>query len=336
MTPVIVLNELRRKIVSCNANKTHIVPSGVMVELNALTKSYGRIKALDGVSFSVEKGSCFGLLGPNGAGKSTTISAIVGAIKPDGGTIAFNGKPPTPAARRNLGYVPQEIAIFEDLNAQQNLAFFGALYDLNGSKLKSRIQAVLTQVGLQDRANEPIKNFSGGMKRRLNIGVAFLHDPDLIIFDEPTVGVDPQSRNAIFDILEALKSQGKTLIYTTHYMEEAERLCDRIAIIDHGRVIAEGTLDDLLATLPARYRLTIRFQDAEVSTKAKEALARAEIGQVAEMGDRLQIVPTHVATSITGAITCLQRNQIPFEDFHTIRATLEEVFLNQTGRSLRD
>ena len=224
-----------------------------MLTITNLHKSFGRTVAVNGVSFGVERGQLVGLLGPNGAGKTTTVSMIAGLVTPDQGTVTIDGLVPSGDAspvKRRLGLVPQDLALFDELSARSNLRLFGALYGLSGPALDEAIASSLTLVGLADRAGDRVKTFSGGMKRRLNLAAGLLHDPDILLLDEPTAGVDPQSRNAIFDNLEQLKSRGKALLYTTHYMEEAERLADRIVIMDHGRVLADDTLSRLRDGMP--------------------------------------------------------------------------------------
>jgi len=219
-----------------------------MLTINGLRKAFGSLVAVDDVSFSLERGQLVGLLGPNGAGKTTTVSMIAGLITPDRGEVLIAGQRlagDTDPAKRRIGLVPQDVALYDDLSARDNLRFFGALYDFRGRALDERMATALALVGLADRARDKVKAFSGGMKRRLNLAAGLLHDPDILLLDEPTVGVDPQSRNAIFDNLETLKQRGKALLYTTHYMEEAERLADRIVVIDHGKVIADDTLAGL-------------------------------------------------------------------------------------------
>jgi ABC-2 type transport system ATP-binding protein len=221
-----------------------------MIQATNLRKAFGRLVAVDDVSLTVEPGQLLGLLGPNGAGKTTTLGMIAGLITPDAGVVSVNGRPlsgDTDPGKRKFGLVPQDLALYDELSALDNLEFFGALYNLKGTALKHAAERVLVTVGLTDRGRDRVKNFSGGMKRRLNLAVGLLHDPDILLLDEPTVGVDPQSRNAIFDNLEALKREGKALLYTTHYMEEVERLADRVIVIDHGRVIANDTLGGLTA-----------------------------------------------------------------------------------------
>ena len=223
-----------------------------MLIVENLRKSFGSLLAVDDVSFSVGAGQLVGLLGPNGAGKTTTVSMITGLVTADGGNVFIAGHRlhgDTDRAKRRVGLVPQDLALYEELSARDNLRFFGALYGLSGAALDEAMQQALALVELADRARDKVKNFSGGMKRRLNLAAGLLHDPDIVLLDEPTVGVDPQSRNAIFDNLETLKRRGKALLYTTHYMEEAERLADRIVVIDHGKVIANDTLAGLTGSV---------------------------------------------------------------------------------------
>jgi ABC-2 type transport system ATP-binding protein len=224
-----------------------------MIQAEKLCKRYGRVVAVDGVSISIERGKVLGLLGPNGAGKTTTVSMLCGLVTPDSGEVRIDGNPlrgDTDPAKRKLGVVPQDLALYDELSALANLRFFGALYGLAGHALSSAIDRTLALVGLEERGRDAVSTFSGGMKRRLNLAAGLLHDPQILLLDEPTVGVDPQSRNSIFDTLEQLKANGKALLYTTHYMEEAERLADRLVIIDHGRVVAEDTVAGMHARVP--------------------------------------------------------------------------------------
>jgi ABC-2 type transport system ATP-binding protein len=225
-----------------------------MLEVRHLRKSYGAITAVDDVSFSVGRGELVAVLGPNGAGKTTTVSIVSGLVTPDRGEVLIGGARlggDTDPAKRRIGLVPQDLALYDELTARANLQFFGALFGLSGRSAAAAIESVLTLVGLAERAGDRVGTFSGGMKRRLNLAAGLLHDPDILLLDEPTVGVDPQSRNAIFDNLAALKRRGKTLVYTTHYMEEAERLADRVVIIDRGRVVADDSVDRLRGSLSA-------------------------------------------------------------------------------------
>jgi ABC-2 type transport system ATP-binding protein len=219
-----------------------------MLDIRHLRKSFGPLVAVDDVSFSLKRGELVGLLGPNGAGKTTTVSMIAGLITPEQGEVLVDGERlsgDTDPKKRTIGLVPQDLALYEELTARANLRFFGGLYGLAGAPLDLAIRMTLELVGLEDRVNDLVKTYSGGMKRRLNLAAGLLHGPEVLLLDEPTVGVDPQSRNAIFENLETLKRSGKALLYTTHYMEEVERLADRIVVMDHGKVIAEDTLDGL-------------------------------------------------------------------------------------------
>ena len=225
-----------------------------MLDVRGLRKAYGDLVAVHDISFSLKAGEVLGLLGPNGAGKTTTVSMVAGLVVPDAGQVLIDGAPlagDTDPKKRRIGLVPQDLALYDELSALSNLQFFGALYQLSPVSLKAAIERSLTLVGLADRARDRVGTFSGGMKRRLNLAASLLHDPDILLLDEPTVGVDPQSRNAIFSNLETLKAQGKALLYTTHYMEEVERLADRVVIVDHGRVVAADTLEGLQQHAPA-------------------------------------------------------------------------------------
>jgi ABC-2 type transport system ATP-binding protein len=222
----------------------------IVVEVDNVKKTFGTREAVKGVSFTIGKGEIFGLLGPNGAGKSTTINMMCGYLEPTDGDTRIEGLSITRQPRkvkRTIGVVPQEIALYKDLTSMENLAFFGEIYGLSARERKTRAEEILAFVGLYERRNEPVRNFSGGMQRRVNMAIAMMHQPTFLMMDEPTVGVDPQSRENIFDTIEKLRDQGTTILYTTHYMEEAERLCNHIAIIDEGQIIAMGTLEQLLA-----------------------------------------------------------------------------------------
>ncbi len=232
-----------------------------MIRISHLNKSFGEVKALRGISFHVEAGEIYGLLGPNGAGKTTTIGVLCGLVIPDSGEAFLNGVDVIRApveARRHLGVVPQEVTLYKELSARDNLGFFGQLYGLRGRELKARVNGVLTRMSLADRSRAPVERFSGGMLRRLNIAAGILHRPKVLLLDEPTVGLDPQTRAAILDLIRSIAKEGTAVVYTTHYMDEAERLCDRIAIIDHGAILAEGTLAQLKQAAGEREIVALR------------------------------------------------------------------------------
>ena len=281
-----------------------------MLVLSHIAKRYGTRVAVDDLSLEVRPGEILGLLGPNGAGKSTTMHVATGLLQPDSGSVAIgtHGAPSSPAARRRLGLAPQNLAVYDLLSADENLRFFGRLYGLGGAALDARVEASLAFVGLVDRRHDRVGAYSGGMKRRLNIAAAILHEPDLVLLDEPTVGVDPQSRNAIFDSIEALKRQGRTLLYSTHYMEEAVRLCDRVAIIDAGRLLALDTVPALIGTHGGSPTLHVRIAERDVVIQTREPLAEL---------NRLSL-------------------EAPVDSFRVDEPTLEQVFLTLTGRTLRD
>jgi ABC-2 type transport system ATP-binding protein len=311
-----------------------------MLEVTGLRKSYGTLVAVDGVSLRAGKGETIGLLGPNGAGKTTTVSIIAGLVKPDGGEVSIAGRVmrgDTDPAKRDIGLVPQDLGLYEEMSAHENLHLFGALYGLDGAKLKRAMDESLDLVGLRDRANDKVMDFSGGMKRRLNLAAALMHDPQILLLDEPTVGVDPQSRNAIFDNLEALKKRGKTLLYTTHYMEEAERLCDRLVIMDHGKVIADDTLQGLHRMVPVANQLVIELEEGKMNGLRLEDLrAMPGVASVELRGETLRLGVRDLAADSAGILKWLVDNGHPFQHLASERASLETVFLNLTGRSLRD
>jgi ABC-2 type transport system ATP-binding protein len=310
----------------------------VLLRVEGLVKSYGARRAVDGVSFRVLAGQTVGLLGPNGAGKSTTVSMLCGLLRPDAGQVLLDGEPVTTGAahvKRRIGLVPQDLALYEDLSAHENLRLFGALYGLKGKLLDERIARVLGLVNLLERARDKPSTFSGGMKRRLNIAAALLHDPDLLILDEPTVGVDPQSRNAIFDTLEALQAQGRSLIYTSHYMEEVERLADHIVIIDHGKVLADDSPAALHRRLAAKALLRVELA-APASAGLLDALRRQTgVTALASDGAALDIGLTDNADAVPLLGWLQDQGQRPVH-FATARASLEDIFLDLTGRTLRD
>ncbi|MBB5202750.1 ABC-2 type transport system ATP-binding protein [Inhella inkyongensis] len=305
-----------------------------VLEAQGLHKRYGERVAVQAVSLQVRAGELVALLGPNGAGKSSTVGMVSGLLRPDAGQVRVAGAAldqATDSAKRRIGLVPQEIALFEDLSARTNLQVLGGLYGLDRASATARADALLAWVGLSERAKDKPAHFSGGMKRRLNIAGALMHDPDLILLDEPTAGVDPHSRNAIFELLEQLKRQGKALIYTTHYMEEAERLADRIVIIDHGQVVAEGRLPELLAQLPVAQTLSL-----QLSAPPDVAALRALPGVLSLRceGLQLQVGLSNLDLAAAGLLQALAGCGV--QQVHSARASLEDVFLSLTGRALRD
>jgi ABC-2 type transport system ATP-binding protein len=302
-----------------------------------LKKNFGELKALDGVSFRVEPGEIFGLLGPNGAGKTTAISILSGLLRPDGGRAEVASHPAGDrGSRARLGLAPQELALYEDLSAEKNLAFFGAIQGLHGKARLSRASEVLELVGLSDRAADRVETFSGGMKRRLNLAIALIHDPDVLLLDEPTVGVDPQSRAHLFETIRAMAEGGKAILYTTHYMEEAERLCRNIAILDRGTTLARGTLDELLASLdrPDLHRLRV---DGESAPKAAEILGEGAVrtgDPEDEEGATFEIAGE--SGDLPDRLAGLERAGVRVTAVEVERGNLEALFLQLTGRRLRD
>jgi ABC-2 type transport system ATP-binding protein len=312
--------------------------ASVLLNVSNLTKSYGARRAVDAVSFQVQAGQTVGLIGPNGAGKSSTVSMICGLLRPDAGKVELDGQAVTQglsAAKRKIGFVPQDLALYEDLSARENLKLFAALYGIRGVELKRRCDEVLALVKLSDRAADKPSTFSGGMKRRLNIAAALMHDPQLLILDEPTVGVDPQCRNAIFDTLEQLKRLGRSLIYTSHYMEEVERLADHIVIIDHGKVLADESPAALFRRLPAQAALRIELPAQAPGGLLEGIRALHGVTSVASDAGMLEI---RLATGDDAlpVMGYLERQGCRPLHFATAQTKLEDIFLNLTGRSLRD
>jgi ABC-2 type transport system ATP-binding protein len=311
-----------------------MTPRPPLLTANAVVKRFGPVTALDGVSLEIAAGEFFGLLGPNGAGKSTFMSLVAGLRPLDGGTLTVDGsgvEAGSAKARQALGLVPQNIALYGDLSAESNLQIFGQLYGLHGAALRERVDHALGAVQLADRRRDLVKAFSGGMKRRLNLAAALLHKPSLLLCDEPTVGVDPQSRNAIFDYLEELNRGGMTIIYSTHYMEEATRLCSRLGIIDHGRILALGTIDELLARLP--FEEEVRFPSTgETAALARELAAHGELSSVDGVS-RFRPAPGYLLSSF---YLLTERHALPARLFTSQRPTLEALFLQLTGRVLRE
>ena len=314
------------------------------LEVVELRKSYGSVRVVDGVSFTVASGEVFGLLGPNGAGKTTTMSMIAGLLEADSGEVRFDGrliKALTNQDRQFLGIAPQDLAIYPELSARENLEFFGKLYGLRGAELKTRCGEVLDQIGLSEQADRDSGHFSGGMKRRLNFGVALIHRPQLLILDEPTVGVDPQSRSYLLDCVRHEASRGMAVIYASHYMEEVSAICDRVAIVDHGRRIAMGSLDELLGQMQQELALRVR----RLSDAARERLGNLIESDSASNGDesRLVLHRSAGAANTDGLISELRRvldildsEKSELISVETSQSSLERLFLELTGHSLRD
>jgi ABC-2 type transport system ATP-binding protein len=302
------------------------------LEISGLRKRFGETLAVDGISLRLAPGERLGLLGPNGAGKTTLIRAVAGRVRPDAGTIAVLGAPAgSEAARMALGWVPQELALYPRLTCRQNLEAFGRYYGLRGAALQAAVERCLRWAALGDRADDAVRSLSGGMKRRLNMAAGLVHAPKVVLMDEPTVGVDPQSRNRIFEMIEALATEGTSVVYTTHYMEEAERLCDRIAVVDHGRIIAEGTRDELVrATFGARSEVVARFERMD---ERAAAWTRQRGGRFDGAAARFEI---ERATDVVALLDAAARAGHTVVDVSLRRPNLESVFLHLTGRELRE
>jgi ABC-2 type transport system ATP-binding protein len=311
-----------------------------VLECVHLVRAFGALTAVDDISLSVAPGETYGLLGPNGAGKTTTISMICGLLTPSSGAVFVLGQPITPAAssaKAAIGLVPQDIALYPDLSARENLRFFGRLQGLRGSDLSSRIDEVLDVVGLAERAKDRIDTYSGGMKRRANIAVGMLHSPRLLVLDEPTVGVDPQSRNSILEAVAALGSAGMAVIYTTHYMEEAERLCDRIGIIDSGRLIAEGTRAELVAGLGTASAVAMRADGAPPAVEAwRVALAGLAGVSVQATDTGATLTCADPTATVARAFALAGTHDVAISGVEVTAPDLEAVFLSLTGKGLRD
>ena len=303
-----------------------------------LVRRFGDRTAVDDVSFVIGPGETYGLLGPNGAGKTTTISMIAGILEPDGGAVEIEGRTVSLRdrdAKRALGFVPQQIALFDDLSATENLRFFGGLQGLRGAELTRRIAETLDLVGLADRAGDRISTFSGGMQRRANIAVGLLHRPRLLVLDEPTVGVDPQSRNQILESIERLGDAGLAVLYTTHYMEEAERLCDRVGIIDAGRLIAEGTRRELVAQVGQHDRLVVRC-DGPVDGLAAAVGNISGVLDVHRVEHELEVATTDAAGVLASIVAAAPATGVTITGIEVREPNLEAVFLHLTGKALRD
>ncbi|MCO5285635.1 MAG: ABC transporter ATP-binding protein [Chitinophagaceae bacterium] len=307
-----------------------------MIEIKNLRKSYNGHEALKGISFAIQKGEFYGLLGPNGAGKTTTISIMSSILKPDSGEVIIDGMnldTHPGQAKQLIGVVPQEIALYGDLTASENLHFWGGLYGVSNSELKKRSEEVLHLFGFYDRRNDNVKTYSGGMKRRINIAAALLHQPKILFMDEPTVGIDPQSRNLIFEVIEKLHKEGMTIVYTTHYMEEAERFCDRIGIIDNGQIIAEGTLKELKSNSALKEVVVVTYDHANES-QLKEISAKWPDSNLSE--NKISFYATDVQSALSGIISGSGQMGADISNIEIQRTNLETIFLSLTGKQLRD
>jgi ABC-2 type transport system ATP-binding protein len=306
-----------------------------MIEVASLRKSYGSLLAVGGVSFEIRRGETFGLLGPNGAGKSTTIHIMAGLLRADEGRVTINGAadPTREEVRRQIGVAPQAIALYEELTAEENLRFFGKLYGLGGARLSERVGWVLDFAGLANRKGDRLRGYSGGMKRRLNLAAALIHDPPVLFLDEPTAGVDPQSRNHIFDNIEKLSKEGRTILYTTHYMEEAQRLCQRVAVMDHGKVLALDSVEHLIERFGGRTVVEAELKDG-ATTDQRRQLLTAVLGETAfVLEDRRLRLDTNRPWEL---VAKLGAGGVEITTLRVDQPDLETVFLALTGRRLRD
>jgi ABC-2 type transport system ATP-binding protein len=313
-------------------------PGTAVLSCRGLRKRYGDLTAVDDVSFDIGPGETYGLLGPNGAGKTTAISMVAGILAGDGGDITVMGRAistRTPVGKADIGYVPQDIAVYPDLTGAENLRFFASLYGLKRARARTRVAEVLEVVGLRERAGDRVAAYSGGMKRRLNIAVGLLHQPRLLILDEPTVGVDPQSRNAILQSIETLSAEGMAVLYTTHYMDEAERLCDRVGVIDLGRLIAEGTPRELTALVGERDRIRLAATgDLDAAARALRALPT--VRQVTVAVDTIELLDDDARTALPRVLESVAAAGALTRSVTVEEPDLEAVFLHLTGKSLRD
>jgi ABC-2 type transport system ATP-binding protein len=303
-----------------------------------LVRSFGDRRAVDDVGFDIASGETYGLLGPNGAGKTTTISMVCGLLAPDAGSVVVNGdtmRTDRCPAKSHLGLVPQEVALYPDLSARENLAFFGRLQGLGQARLARRVDEVLELVGLADRADERVEDYSGGMQRRCNIGAALLHEPELLILDEPTVGVDPQSRNAILTGIAELQSGGMAVLYTTHYMEEAERLCDRVGIIDLGELKAEGTRRELVGLVGQSDQVLLSLAGS-VEAAAAACRTLEPVRDVCSKDERLELVVEDARQILPRILETVAESGASVRAVEVIEPNLEAVFLHLTGKALRD
>ncbi|WP_445491053.1 ABC transporter ATP-binding protein [Niallia sp. 03133] len=310
-----------------------------VIEAVNVKKTFSENTVVDQVSLTIQKGEIFGLLGPNGAGKTTTISMLSAQVETSSGNITvneFDTNKESAKVKSLVGIVPQDIALYQSLNAYDNLIFFGSLYNLKKKEIVDKTNWLLDIVGLKDRAKEPIKNYSGGMKRRINIVAALLHNPQVVFMDEPTVGIDPQSRNKIYELIRILKDLGVTIVYTTHYMEEAAALCDRIAIMDRGNIITQGTPDELIAKIHGGI-VELSMLSTEALEEASDVLKPIDgVVQTSISGEKLSIIVKDTQLSLGIIIETLNNNKIHVDSINIMAPTLETLFLHLTGKQLRD
>jgi ABC-2 type transport system ATP-binding protein len=309
-----------------------------VLEARGLRKSFDDLVAVNGVSFHIDPGETYGLLGPNGAGKTTTISMVTGLLARDAGEVRVDGREITTTAtepKRAIGYVPQDIAIYPDLSARENLTFFGHLYGMGGKELGARVDEVLEVIGLRERADDKSDEFSGGMKRRLNIGIGLLHGPKLLMLDEPTVGVDPQSRNSILESVERLSEEGMAVLYTTHYMEEAERLCDRVGIIDEGEIKAEGTRPELVSLVGQQDKVTLHAS-GHLDPAAATLRRVSGVHEVSLRDDGLELLVDGADRALAPILQAAAAADLSVTSVEVDEPNLEAVFLHLTGKALRD
>ncbi len=309
-----------------------------MVRVEGLTKRFGDVRAVNCVSFELRRGEIYGLLGPNGAGKTTTLSMLSGLLEPDDGRVLYEGLDLAAdplAVKQKLGIVPQEVALYEELSARENLRFWAGLYGLRGARLAARVDAVLDQVGLATRAAGPVRTFSGGMKRRLNLGLGLVHEPAVVMMDEPTAGIDPQARLNILDVVRRIAACGTTVLYTTHYLEEAETLCDRIGIMDHGRILAEGTLDQLKRMFGEGEIVTVRGAfDPERLRRLLQGLEGVRL--LSATGERLVLEAAGEQAGAVRLLSLLLGGELQVDGVSIQPPSLSALFLRLTGRELRD
>ena len=308
-----------------------------MISAKTLKKNFGEFEAVKGVSFDILKGEVFGLLGPNDAGKSTTLSMLTGLLEPTSGEVILDGEDFSKRSsqqRRKIGFVPQELALYPTLSAYQNLIFFGRIYGLRGKALHKRVDEVLDMVSLRDRAKEQIENYSGGMKRRINIAAGLLHDPEILFLDEPTVGVDPQSRNAIFESIEELNRNGLSILYTTHYMEEAERLCDRVAIIDHGKIIALDTPQSMIRAIGGGL-VRVGMLNGKMPIFHEKVKDLPTVKDAQNLEGELMVQATETRGALVDMLEIANTLDATITSLEIHEPNLETVFLNLTGRALR-